>query len=171
MKLLPLLSLLLLLTGAFSHADDLAPVTVSAPNLFQYTAPAGWKIQTLPNDQFPAALEIKDQDVAGLITVNMDNSPTPLEDWCTNSIEKNTTVFAQYSPTFGRLTSFHTTAGVMGFTCFVDLTAHGKKLHSLYYFFAGSNDTRFAVTCTCALTDAAHYDPLFQAAAKTFAPN
>ena len=55
-----------------------------------------------------------------------------------------------------------------GYSSVLQLNIGGRKLHFLYYFFAGSNNARFAFTCTCPAEDADHYDPLFKAAAKSF---
>jgi hypothetical protein len=164
---------LFLVSGFFVlRSDEPAPVVpaaVSVPNVFQYMAPAGWQVTDIPNGQYPAAMEKKDGDIKGLITVNMDTSDKPLDEWCKDSLAKNTRVFADYSPMFTGLKPFATASGVTGFSSFLQLNAGGKKLHFIYYFFAGSNNARFAVTCTCAAADADHYDPLFEKAAKTFA--
>jgi len=173
MRTLFRLSLVLFLAaGSFARADAPAaanaPGLVSVPNVFQYTAPAGWQIQVIPNGQFPAALEKKDGDIKGLITVNMDNTDVPLSQWCKDSLAKNTRLLADYSPMFTGLKLFATSAGVSGYSSFLQLNVGGKKLHFIYYFFAGSNNARFAFTCTCAAADADHYDPLFESAAKTF---
>ncbi len=175
MRLLPLLSLLFLLAEATSsHAGNPAsaipPNIVSVPNLFQYTPPAGWQIANIPNGQFPAAEDKQAGEVKGLITVDMDTSASPLDEWCKNCLEKNTRVFADYSPVFTGLRLFGTTAGISGYSSFLQLNIGGKKIHFIYYFFAGSNNARFAFTCTCSADSAAHYDPLFEKAAKTFTP-
>jgi hypothetical protein len=172
--LVPLI--LLLAAPARSHADDTtpapppasAPNVVTAPDVFHYTAPAGWKIVLIRDGQFPAAMEKKGDDITGLITVNMDTAPGELGDWCKNSIAKNEKFFADYNPTFGPIEVFNTPAGNAGYTCVITLTANGRLLHTVYYFFAGRNDAKFAVTCTCPQDNAAHDDPLFQQAAKTF---
>ena len=171
MRLLSLSTVLLLLPGFFLlRADDAAPVanTVSAPNVFHYVAPAGWQVANIPNGQFPAAMEKNDGDIKGLITVDMDTSDKPLGEWCKDSLAKNTRVFADDSPMFTGLRLFATSAGVSGYSSVLQLNIGGKKLHFIYYFFAGSNNARFAFTCTCSADDADHYDPLFEKAAKSF---
>jgi hypothetical protein len=100
--------------------------------------------------------------------VDMDTSDKPLDEWCKNSLAKNTRVFADDSPTFSGLQLFATSAGVTGYSSFLRLNIGGKKLHFRYYFFAGSNNARFAFTCTCAADDTDHYEPIFKKAAKSF---
>jgi len=164
-RLLPVI--LFLLAGfLLLRADDAA--TVSVPGVFHYVAPAKWQVADIPNGQYPAAEDKKVGEVKGLITVNMDTSNVPLDQWCKNSLAKNTEVFAEYSPLFTGLKPFGTAAGASGFSSFLQLNMGGKKLHFVYYFFAGSNGTRFAITGTCSAEDADHYDPLFEKAAKTF---
>ena len=172
MRLHALVAFLFLVSGFFVLRSDapapVEPATVAVPNVFQYVAPAGWQVATIPNGQYPAAMAKNDGSIKGLITVDMDTSDKPLGQWCKDSLAKNTRVFADDSPTFTGLRLFATSAGVSGYSSTLQLNIGGKKLHFLYYFFAGSNNARFAVTCTCAADDADHYDPLFKKAAKTF---
>ncbi|HEX4140341.1 MAG TPA: hypothetical protein VHY09_08335, partial [Candidatus Methylacidiphilales bacterium] len=90
-----LLSIFLVFAAScLAHADIPAaadtPGLVSVPNVFQYVAPAGWQIVNIREGQFPAALEKKGTDIAGLITVNMDTADAPLSQWCRDSLAKNT---------------------------------------------------------------------------------
>jgi len=137
--------------------------------------PAGWTVLNLPGAVYPAAVEGPDTAGPGhlkaMITVNTDTAPLPLPEWCSQSVARNKVQFAALHAQVGELERFATAANVPGFRANVDLTAHGRPIHYVMYFFAGSGDSKIAVTCACAASDADHYAPLFEAAMETFVPN
>jgi hypothetical protein len=173
-SVLGLTALVLIAPLTFALADD-GPMIV-APNVFSYQAPPAWAKINLPGTgtTYPAAVEVSNAGGAGqaraMITVNTDSAPVPLTKWCSDSLNRNKIQFAQFGAQIGELESFQTTAGAVGLRAPVDLTAHGRAIHYVMYFFAGRGDTKIAVTCACAATDAAHFAPLFEAAMKTFKP-
>jgi hypothetical protein len=108
--------------------------------------------------------------IKAMVTVNTDAAPQNLTEWCSKSLDRNKAQFAALHAQVGELQHFATAANVPGFRATVDLTARGRPIHYVMYFFAGSGDTKIAITCACAASDADHYAPLFEAAMETFVP-
>jgi hypothetical protein len=176
-----LLPLLFLASVVFAHGQDAPapppPPKITVPNVFSYQPPAGWSTVQLVNVPYPTALEGaqagKPDHLKAMISVNTDTSRYNLTQWCSQSLEKNKAQFAALNARVGELELFHTDNPVItGFRAPVDLaaSAHGRSIHYVMYFFAGAGDTKIAVTCACAAADAARYDPIFEAAMKTFVP-
>jgi len=143
---------------------------VSVPNLFSYQAPMGWALQKLPSATYPAATETKNGSVQAMITVEVDHTPGALDEWCRHSLEKNKVQFAAYNMNAGEPTPFTTSSGAKGFRIVITLTANSNKLAFIDYYFSGTSDAKFVVSCTCQQTEIDHYAPIFDAAVKTFVP-
>jgi hypothetical protein len=142
--------------------------------MFSYQMPAGWAALNLPGATYPSAVEgpatAGPGHLKAMITVNIDAASLPLPEWCSKSLARNQAQFAALHARVGELERFATAANVPGFRANIDLNARGRPIHYVMYFFAGGGDTKLAVTCACAASDADHYAPLFEAAMETFVP-
>jgi hypothetical protein len=155
--------------GALPSMADAPLVIVSAPNVFSYQAPAGWTVQTPDGAKYPSATDIKDGGVnGGMIAVEVETKPGPLEDWGKESLAKNRVQWADYNLRESDLTPFETAAGAKGFRTVLQITAQGKDLQWTLYLFAGSSDAKIAVSCASPAEIAEKYAPIFDAAMKTF---
>jgi hypothetical protein len=177
MRILPRgLRPLLFLTALLPvHAADTAPPKITVPNVFSYQMPLGWvAIDPQGGSAYPTAVEGPDTAGPGhlkaLISVNTDSAPMNLTEWCTKALAHRQADFAELHARLGELQPFKTAASVPGYTATVDLTARGRPIHYVMYFFAGAGNTKITVTCACAATDVDHYGPLFEAAMETFVP-
>jgi hypothetical protein len=164
------LGLLLAAMGSGRAADG---IRVTAPNVFSYEAPPGWKMQTTPTTELPApaAVELKNGVIEAMITVTVDTGAGPLDQWCKQSLAKNKVDYAAYNPRIGDPAPFETAAGVKGFRALMNLTILSKNLQFVVYFFSGSADAKIVATCSSPVDEADHYAPLFDSAMKTLVPN
>jgi len=147
---------------------------IVVPDVFSYHMPAGFAKVELPGSSYPTAVETTGQgskvQAQAMITVNADPARGDLGNWCAQSLARNKAQLATLGAQMGELEPFATAAGVNGYRATVDLTARGRAIHYVMYFFDGGSGTKIAVTCACPAPDAPHYAPLFEAAMKTFSP-
>ncbi len=159
-----------LLVAPFAASADTPGPTVSVPGLFSYQTPPGWTVQKVASATYPAAQEIKNGAVAAMITVEIDHTPGPLDQWLKKSLAKNKVQFASYDFIASAPVPCVTASGVQGFRVITHLTANSRSLYFVAYNFTGSADAKIVVTCNCPAADADHYTPIFDAAMKTFVP-
>jgi hypothetical protein len=166
---LPVLALVAL---AVSFAPARAQATVSVPDVFSYDIPAGWAREDIPN-MYPAAVDLSGAASAAqakaMISATSKASNAKLADWCKTEMARNQKQFATLGAQVGALEPFATTTGVNGFRASIDLTARGRALHYVLYFFDGGSGAKVTFTCACPAADVLRYAPIFEAAMKTFA--
>jgi hypothetical protein len=164
----------LFFVALISCARAADPGKIAVPNVFSYQMPVTWAAIKLPGATYPTAVEGPGTAGPGhlkaMITVNTDVAPDNLTEWCTQSLARNKTQFDALHAQVGELQPFRTAANIPGYRAEVDLTARGRPIHYVMYFFAGAGNTKITVTCACAATDSDHYAPLFEAAMETFVP-
>jgi hypothetical protein len=170
-QLLPALALAaFLFLPAAAHAQD----KVAVPDVFSYQLPAGWAKVDLPGSSYPTAIEAAAQNgqakAQAMITANADTTVGDLGSWCIQALARNKAQLASLSARVGVLEPFVATGGFNGYRATIDLTARGRPIHYVMYFFEGGNSTKITFTCACSAPDAAHYAPLFEAAMKSFSP-
>jgi len=154
-----------------ARLDAAAQAMVHVPDIFTYQAPVGWAMVDLPGSSYPTAIETASPSQAkAMITVNADLAPGDLGNWCVQAMARNKAAFATLGAQVGAVEPFTTEVGATGYRAPVSLTARGRALYYVLYFFDGGSGTKITLTCACPAADSAHYGPLFEAAMKTFLP-
>ena len=152
------------------RAQDLGE-TVSAPGVFSYQAPKGWVVKDASISRYKVCVGPPKNNFAPNINVVVQTVAKPLADY----VELNKTQL-QSTPLFQNLQildekPFATSGGVQGTRVVVKDTLGKLNLQQIFYFFAGSGDTKIVVTASSLVDDGDQYAPVFDASMKTFSPN
>jgi len=63
---------------------------------------------------------------------------------------------------------FKTTSGLKGARLLIQSDQGGTLIRQAYYFFAGTGDTKFVVTCSTLASSGEAFDEIFETSLKTF---
>jgi hypothetical protein len=64
---------------------------------------------------------------------------------------------------------FKTTSGLKGARLLIQSDQNGTQIRQAFYFFAGTGDRKFVVTCSALASGGEEIDEVFEASLKTFA--
>jgi hypothetical protein len=173
MRIFPRLGLIALFLAILIPARAADPVRISEPGVFSYQLPHGWISIVVPGS-YPMAVEksgaVKTEQAKAVISVTKAAAGGDLVTWCAQEMQKNKAQFTALGAQVGQLEPFLTSTHAIGYCAPIDLTARGRALHYVMYFFDGGGSSKITVTCACPAAEVAHYTPLFEAAMKTFLP-
>jgi hypothetical protein len=133
---------------------------------FSFCPPEGWTIQSFPGMKYSIAAGPAANGFAPNINVVDETADVSLPAYVDASKKMLSKAFKDYKELGKR--EFKTTAGLKGTSLIIQSNQNGTQLRQAFYFFAGTGDKKFVVTCSSLASGGEKIGEVFEASLKTF---
>ena len=133
---------------------------------FSFCPPQGWTIQSFPGLKYSIAAGPAANGFAPNINVVDETADASLAAYVDASKKMLSKAFKGYKELSKR--EFKTTSGLKGTRMVIQSDQNGTPIRQAFYFFAGTGDKKFVVTCSALASAGEQFDEVFEASLKTF---
>ncbi len=133
---------------------------------FSFCPPQGWAVRTLPGMKYSIAAGPASKGFAPNINVVDETAEMPLAAYVDANKATLSKAFKSYKEV-GK-SDFKTASGLKGTRLLIQSDQNGTLLKQAFYFFAGTGDKKFVVTCSALASGGEEIDEVFEASLKTF---
>lgn len=162
-------AVLVLISAGLQLRADTGP-TVLAKGLLSYQAPPGWLLRDVPTSPYPIAIAPVLVGIPANINIEIDSKAQPMDDYITVTLAnlkkmpqvKDVSVVSQVP--------FKTASGLDGVRVVVtDIVPqlNNARVEQVFYYFEGGGDKKLVITASCAASEAARNEALFDTSVKT----
>ena len=140
--------------------------TVLTESTFSYQVRQGWTVRPYGGMKYKLAFGPVSKKFAPNMNVMAEETALSIDKYC----QANEATLKKAIPgiKFKGKTYFTTAKGLKGVKLSTTASQQGKQLAQVFYMFPGRGNTRFVVTCTTLIEQAAKYAPAFDKSMKTF---
>jgi hypothetical protein len=157
---------IIILTVLPLSAADIGKRHKEAAGGFSFCPPQGWTVRALPGMKYSIAAGPASKGFAPNINVVDETADVSLADYVDASKKMLSKAFKGYKEVGKR--EFKTTSGLKGTRLVIQSDQNGTLLKQTFYFFAGTGDKKFVVTCSALASGGEEIDEVFEASLKTF---
>ena len=133
---------------------------------FSLCPPQGWTVRTLPGMKYSIVAGPASKGFAPNINVVDETAEMALAAY----VDANTRLLSKAFKGYKELSKseFKTTSGLKGTRLLIQSNQDGTLLRQAFYFFAGTGDKKFVVTCSALASGGEAIDEVFEGSLKTF---
>jgi len=133
---------------------------------FSFCPPQGWTVRNLPGLKYSIVAGPASKGFAPNINVVDETAGMSLTAYVDANKKMLSKAFKSYKELGKR--EFKTTSGLKGTRLVIQSDQNGTLLRQAFYFFAGTGDNKFVVTCSALASGGEEIDEVFEASLKTF---
>jgi hypothetical protein len=149
-----------------TSADDDALRHVEKGGGFSFIPPESWNPKEFPGLKFKVVVGPVHNGFTASINVVEESFRGSLDEYVKGNIATLQKILKNFEMV--KQEEFKTTAGLQGVRLIVKNHQFDKDLRQTFYFFGGTADTKYVVTCTTLADDGEKLGPVFERALKTF---
>jgi len=133
---------------------------------FSFCPPPGWTIKSFPGMKYSIAAGPAAKGFAPNINVVDETAGMSLSAYVDANKKMLAKAFKDYKEVGKR--EFKTATGLKGARLITQSDQNGTQLRQTFYFFAGTGDKKFVVTCSTLASGGEEIDEVFESSLKTF---